>query len=202
MHQDRRPQGLRCRCANRAYRAGPILRPAEMSSAPVARIRELALPHLRRLVLEVNETAQLQVLAGDEVRFVASVECTQVLRAGDRVGQVVPAHLGSGGKAMLARLPTERLTDLYESSEVDLGRLRHELNLVRRRGFAINDQKTEKGLSAVGMAVVGPDGSPVAAVSLSIPSARFGRDEVRGWVGALAVTVGAVQEDLSRVWAA
>jgi IclR family acetate operon transcriptional repressor len=76
------------------------------------------------------------VLAGTEVRFIATAEMwDQILRVGDRVGTVLPAHLASGGKALLAALPANDLTARYDGSDdVDLRRLRRELNLVRKRG--------------------------------------------------------------------
>lgn len=83
---------------DRRYRAGKVLRPAEMSEAPVALLRRVALPHLQRLVDETQESANVMVLAGTEVRFIATVECDQILRVGDRVGRSLPAHMTSGGR--------------------------------------------------------------------------------------------------------
>jgi DNA-binding IclR family transcriptional regulator len=64
------------------------------------------------------------LLVRDEIRFVATVESDQVLRVGDRAGRVLPAHLASGGKAMLATMTAPELKQLYASREdVDLPRL-------------------------------------------------------------------------------
>jgi IclR family acetate operon transcriptional repressor len=68
------------------------------SKESVARLREVALSRLRWVVDELGETANAMVLAGSEVRFVATVECDHVLRVGDRTGRTLPAHLASGGK--------------------------------------------------------------------------------------------------------
>ncbi len=181
---------------DRRYRAGKVLRPADVSEAPVSLLRRVALPHLERLVEEVRESANLLVLAGPEVRFIATVECDQVLRVGDRVGRTLPAHLTAAGKALLAALRPEEVGALYDGTEVDLTRLRRELGLVRRRGFALNDQRTEAGLTAVGMLVRGPAREPAAAVTLAMPSARFHRDRLPGWVDAMAATVGRIETDL------
>lgn len=184
---------------DRRYRAGDVLRPAEVSDAPVALLRRTALPRLQSLMERVQESVNLVVLAGAEVRFIATVECRQTLRVGDRVGKVLPAHLTSGGKALLAALPSAELAALYATSthDVDLARLRRRLALVRRRGFAINDQETEAGLTAVGMAVRDPSGRSSAAVSVALPSARFDRDRLPRWVGAMSDTVHAVEHDLA-----
>ncbi|PXY26815.1 transcriptional regulator [Prauserella coralliicola] len=184
--------------ADRRYRAGPVLRPGDATSAPVSLLRRAALPHLEALVAKVRETANLMVLAGTRALFVASVESDQVLRVGDRAGRALPAHLASGGKALLAALPAGELAARYAdaSETVDLARLRRELALVRKRGFALNDGLTEAGLTAVGMAVPAANGTPSAAVSLAMPSARFDRDLLPMWVAALSATTTAIEEAL------
>lgn len=184
---------------DRRYRPGAVLRPAETSEAPVALLRRVVQPHLETLVGRVQESANLTVLAGTEVRFLSTVECGQVLRVGDRVGKALPAHLASGGKALLATLTSAELTGLYASSSepVDLTRLRRELALVRKRGFAINDQRTEAGVTAIGMALHDPAGQPSAALSIAVPTARFDRDALPGWVSAMSATIAGIERDLA-----
>jgi DNA-binding IclR family transcriptional regulator len=183
---------------DRRYQAGDVLRPVAASAAPVALLRQAALPHLHDLVAQVEESVNLIVAAGTEARFVATAECSRVLRVGSRAGRTLPAHLTSGGRVILAALPPEEVTARYDGhGEVDLPRLRRELALVRKRGFAINDQRTEAGLTAVAVAVRDGSGSPVAAVAVAMPSARFHRDLLPGWVGALHATAAAIGHALA-----
>lgn len=186
------------RTADRRYTAGHLLRPARQSEAPLVLLRRVATPHLRALTRRVNESSNLVVLVGDEVRFLVTAECDQTLRVGDRVGQVLPAHQASGGKALLAQLPPAAVTRLYEDDDdLDLRRLRRELTLVRNRGFAINDQLTEKGVTAIGVALQDRSGSPTAAISISMPTARFARDHLTGWTNELTATAAAIERDLA-----
>ncbi|MQA60688.1 MAG: helix-turn-helix domain-containing protein [Actinophytocola sp.] len=87
--------------ADKRYRPGAVLRSAASSDLPLSELRQMAIPHLQRLVDRVNESANLLVLTGNVARFVHTVECTQLLRVGDRAGKSLPAHLTSAGKAML-----------------------------------------------------------------------------------------------------
>ena len=89
---------------DRRYLPGPALYPAGLAPEQTLTLKEVARPHLQMLVAKVNETANLVVRVGTQVRFVTTVECDQVLRVGDRAGRVLPAHLASGGKALLAAL--------------------------------------------------------------------------------------------------
>ncbi|MGY1712269.1 IclR family transcriptional regulator [Geodermatophilus sp. SYSU D00758] len=183
--------------ADRRYGPGPVLRRGALPPAPVARLREVALPHLRALVGAVGETANVVVLAGADVRFVATVECDRVLRVGDRTGRTLPAHLSSGGKAVLATLEGAELAPLLASlGEAAAARLVRELRTVRRRGFAVNDQGTEEGLTAVGVAVPPAGGLAGAALSVAAPTVRCSADRLPGWAGHLTTAAAAIARDL------
>ena len=182
---------------DRRYGPGPLMRGGVLPSEPVTRLREAALPHLQRLVDALGETANLMVLAGADVRFVATVECDQVLRVGDRTGRTLPVHHVSGGKALLAELPPEQLDDVLRTLDPpESYRLQRELRTIRRRGFAVNDQETETGLTAVGAAVAVGPATPPAAISLAMPSARYSRDRLPEWGAAVTAAAAAIAADL------
>ncbi len=181
---------------DRRYRAGPVLHRAGPMPEQTVMLRDVALPHLQVLVAKVNESANLMVRVGRRTRFISTVECDQALRVGDRTGRVLPAHLASGGKAMLAALDARQLSELYHGEDADLPRLHQELSLIRQHGFAVNEQSTEAGVSAVGVALPGP-GEPPAALSLAIPAARFHHDQLPEWVSALTSTAVDIQRDFA-----
>ena len=84
------------------------------------------------------------------VRFIAEVECSRALRVGHRTGMVFPAHLTSGGLAMLAELDDEAITELYaepgEDEEApDFLTLLPRLTSIRQQGFALNHGLSEQG---------------------------------------------------------
>jgi DNA-binding IclR family transcriptional regulator len=179
--------------ADRRYSAGPMLRPATPDE-PSARLRRLVLPHLRALTEQVGETTNLMVLEADRARFVVTVECDRVLRVGDREGRTLPAHLASGSKALLAGRPPLEVATLYADRlpAAELAALQRELVRVRRRGFAVNDRRTEAGVTAIGRAVAGTG----AAVSIALPTARFRRDLIPGWAAALTAATDRIEREL------
>jgi DNA-binding IclR family transcriptional regulator len=112
--------------------------------------------------------------------------------------RVLPAHLSSGGKALLASLDAAEFDELYGSrADADVARLRRELATVRKRGYAINNQQTEAGLTAIGVALPDPHGRPAAAVSISMPAVRFDRDELPTMVAALSTTAAKIEQALA-----
>ena len=181
--------------SDRTYAPGRALRPLSPVDAPVPLLRDICAVPMRTLVDRVQESVHLMVLAGLDVRFIATVECRRVLGVGDRTGRSLPAHITSGGKAMLAALPRAQVDERYaEVPSAELAKLRRELAIVRRRGYALNHQQTETGLTAIGAAIHDHEGWPRAAVCIAMPTARFHRDRLTELVAALRDTTHTIDQ--------
>ncbi|MDQ8702540.1 IclR family transcriptional regulator [Streptomyces sp. LHD-70] len=189
---------------DRHYRAGPVLELAAHSQSLVSRLRTAALPHLQRIVGLVDETANLIVRTGDTARFIASVECRQALRVGSREGMVFPAHRTTAGLLLLAELPDEQLEEVYAPERYrdrpgdrpDLSALRTELRRLRRNGFAVNRERSERGLVAVGVTVRDRDSTALAGLSVSMPGVRYDPHDLQSLVSTLNAAAHALEEDL------
>jgi DNA-binding IclR family transcriptional regulator len=185
----------------RRYHPGPVLALTRHPHSEASRLREAALPHLRQLVDVVDETANLTVRTGATARFLASVECRQALRVGSREGMAFPAHRTTGGLVLLAALEPLEVGALYPEEEYadrpaerpDLKKLLADLARVRRSGFALNNERSERGIVAVGVPVHGADGAPVAGLSVSVPSFRYDRHRLPALVETLRRTAGAIE---------
>ncbi|MBM7090068.1 IclR family transcriptional regulator [Streptomyces sp. NPDC056956] len=190
---------------DRVYRAGPVLELAAHSQSFVSRLRAVALPHLQRVVDLLDETTNLIVRTGDTARFIASVECRQTLRVGSREGMVFPAHRTTAGLLLLADLTDEELDDVYAPERYtdrpgerpDLDRLRTELKRLRRNGSAVNRERSERGLVAVGVPVRDTGGRARAGLSVSMPSVRYDPQRLRSLVAVLDASARAVERDLT-----
>jgi DNA-binding IclR family transcriptional regulator len=177
-------EGFAVQDRHKVYRPGPALLAIRGSqTAPPPDLITVAHPHLQRLAEAVRETTHLMVLEGNGARFLDGMEGPQALRVSYRTGTLLPAHVTSGGKALLAALPVDRLRALYPNglpggsgeSSADVERLVNELVAVRRDGYAINLQESERGVHAVGACVRDRTGTTVAAVAIAAPSVRCTR---------------------------
>ena len=147
----------------------------------------MARPYLRRLMEEGGETANLYLEQDGEAICMAQVECRQMMRAIARPGGRVKMHCSGAGKAILGWLPDARAlpgssasTACKRFTERTLdtpSRLRRDLEQVRERGYAVDDEEHAVGLRCVAAPVFDEYGRPVAALSLSGPGARV--DETR-----------------------
>lgn len=195
---------------DRSYGAGPVLELAAQSPSLNSTLRATALPHLRRLVDIIQESANLSIRTGDTVRFLASVETLQNLRVGSREGMVFPAHWTTGGLVSLAHLSPEELEQTYDphryrdrpTERPDLVALADELAGVRRNGFAVNDGRSERGVVAVGVPVHDAHGAALACLSMSIPSVRYDPTRLPGLVTTLRSASAAMGAELAQATAA
>lgn len=188
---------------DRRYDAGLAMRSMEVAAANISELRATSMRHLQKLRDVTGETISLQVLSGLHVRFVASVESLHLLKVGDRDGRLFPAWDLSGGRALLAAIPSNKLADLL-SREPDfsgqgLDALQKSLALVRRRGFAINDQRkrTEREVTAVARPLRGRDSSVVAAISVAMPTSRFSRHRLLVLNDQIATAVADIEAEVT-----
>jgi DNA-binding IclR family transcriptional regulator len=141
------------------------------------------MPILRELVNVCRETSNLAVLEGTEVLYVAQFESMERLRMSEAIGNRVPAHCTSLGKALLATLPDERFDELYSKVETlsaitahtitDKQRLKEHLQKARQDGVAYDFEENEVGVVCMGAVVKNFTGQAVAAMSISMPIQRL-----------------------------
>jgi IclR family pca regulon transcriptional regulator len=149
---------------------------------------DVALPHLERLVAEVDESSEASVLDGEDIVYVVRVPSTAVVTVAINVGARMPAHATSMGKVLLAALPDSQLDAYLARAKLrrylprtvtDPVELRTQLERVRAEGYAIVDQELEEGLVAVAAPVHGRGGSTIGAVNLSSHVVRRSVDSLR-----------------------
>jgi DNA-binding IclR family transcriptional regulator len=183
------------------YLPGPALSASQATGGRIRDLRRHLRPHMEALCVTVQETANLLVRVGTETRFIASVECSQTLRVGDRRGVILPAAISSGGRALLADLTPQAVAELYattgQDQHTDMAKLRRHLRATRQRGYAINDQETEDGVSAMAVCLRDAAGHAVAALAIAVPSVRFTRDRRPGLAATLRLTAARVNVELA-----
>jgi IclR family acetate operon transcriptional repressor len=167
------------------YRVGrKALELASGSKARDARLRSVVRPHLEAIRANVDETTNLVALDGLSAIYLDQVESRHAVRLFAEPGRRVPGHTSGAGKAMLAFQDDGLLDKLYASEPFDqltphtittAAALRDELSGVRRRGYALDNEEYEEGVSCVGAPIFDSIGDACAAVSVSAPSARLHR---------------------------
>lgn len=166
------------------YRLGrKVVELASRSDARYARLRAVARPHLEAIRAAVDESANLAALDDFSMTYLDQVESRRPVRLFAEPGRSVPAHSSAAGKAMLAfqdevlieRLcAREPLVGSTANTITTATALREELARVRARGYAVDEEEHDEGVSCVGAPVFDADVAS-AAISVSAPSARLHR---------------------------
>ena len=142
----------------------------------------MARPHMHSLVEQCGETVNLGVIDDGEVVFISQVESQEVMRMIVRLGSRSPIHASGVGKAMLASMSEQQVAHILErrglprysdQTIVNPALLRDELEQIRRRGYALDDEEHAVGLRCVATAIFDENEKALAAISLSGPKARI-----------------------------
>ena len=140
-------------------------------------LAEAARPVLEALRDETGESAQLFVRDGDTRLCVSASERPAGLRDTVPVGAVLPIDRGSGGKVLLA-------FEAEPDGAVRFPRVdRAELETIRRRGWAASVAEREAGVCSVSAPVLDSGGRIHAALGVSGPINRLGRQPGRQLAG-------------------
>nr|WP_275941582.1 IclR family transcriptional regulator [Planosporangium mesophilum] len=163
---------------SRQYSLGPrLIRLGESASRLLG---TWSRPYLAALVDALGESANLAMLDGDRVVYVAQVQSKQSMRMFTEVGRRVYPHCTAVGKAMLAHLPPSDVQALLgrsgmpahtEHTITEPARFAEEIDRVRAQGYAVDDGEQEIGVRCVAVSLLGT--SNRLAVSVSGPAPRM-----------------------------
>lgn len=195
-------QGFLAQSPNRRYRLG--MRVLELGQA--CRLRtslvQLAAPVLRELSRRAGANAHLAKLDRGEVVDIARDEYPAPLRVRKSPLLRRPAHATALGKALLAYGGAEALRQTLDNGLARLtprtitrpDRLLAELERVRRRGYAVDNQEFDLGQRCVAAPVFDESGEAAAAISVSALITHLTEDRVpqfAAWVMEAARTLSA-----------
>ena len=140
----------------------------------------LALPHLEFLASTIGESANLAMLEGNMVVYVAQAPSPHPMRMFTEVGHRTFTHSTGVGKAILAYLDSGHVRKIVakagmpaatERTITDIGELELELSKIKEQGYAIDDGEHELGVRCYAVPLCGV---PIPmAISVSGPDFRM-----------------------------
>lgn len=158
------------------YRLGPaVLRLAD-SHTKSMRLIELVRPAMRALTEATGWTSRLAIHEDGYPIFIDRVDGQGSIRFFTPLGIREMPHRSAAGKAILAELEESLVRTIAEDTGLprrtphtitDVDALLADLELVRGRGFAVDDEEDETGILCVGASFLGRDGQPAGAVSIT-----------------------------------
>jgi len=171
------------------------LRSSELASAAGEdRLLAVAGAALSALRDATGESSQLYRRQGDQRICVATAERLSGLRDSVPTGTVLTMQAGSGAQILLAWEDADKLHRALANSKFTAA----SLAAVRRRGWAQSVGEREAGVASVSAPVRGPNNRVIAAVSISGPVERLGRQPGRIHAAAVVATAARLTEHLAK----
>ncbi|MCQ9180948.1 helix-turn-helix domain-containing protein [Streptomyces sp. IBSBF 2953] len=168
--------------AHRAFALTP--RVLSLGFPPLSRtsLPQIALPHLRTLTDDVQETTSLAVLteSGDEIQYVARVPAGHVMSVDVGLGTRLPAAGTTAGRLLLDGPPGRTPATLTEPIP-----------------YTLTDEELERGVRAIAVPIRDRTGRVIAALNASTHVARRTAEEcVNDILPALRSTASRIETDL------
>lgn len=150
---------------------------------------EMAHPYLKELSYKTGETVHLVVKDDTNAVYIDKVENdANVVRLISTIGKSVPLYCSGVGKAMLSEMEEKSVRKIWQYSDIkkytdktitDYDSLLRELENIRKRGFAIDDEENEPGVKCVALPINDFTGKPGYAISISAPEMRMKEERMR-----------------------
>jgi DNA-binding IclR family transcriptional regulator len=162
-----------------------------------------ARPLLRELTARMNLTTHLAILDGLDAVYIDKVDVESSLRLYSQIGRRISVHCSALGKCLLSGLSEQELAERLRKCDfrrhtantlTSRQALTRQVEAVRLRGFAVDDQEHEAGIRCMAAPVCDYRGKVVAAISLTGPASVVSRERETE-IGEL---VASVAKDISR----
>ncbi|MHB8529660.1 MAG: IclR family transcriptional regulator [Caulobacteraceae bacterium] len=143
-------------------------------------LRSIAIPVMEEVRRRTEETIHLLVRDHDSIVLIERLDGIKPVRVFNPLGGRALLHRTSSGKAVLANLPQAEMEAYLgkpltsgDHAAIDVPALRDELEVVRRRGFALNLSSNLPDVNAVGAPIFDARRRPIGAITISAPAERM-----------------------------
>ena len=140
-------------------------------------------PHLDKLSDLINETVHLVLCDNTDVVYIyKNVKSIGSIQMGSRIGKRIPMHRTAAGKAILSTLSETSIRQIFSKSNTypatdrsitDIDELLRCLEIDRRRGYSMDNEENEIGITCVGMTLGKPVDGTHYAFSVSSMTSRM-----------------------------
>ena len=145
-------------------------------------LRVVARPFMQELNRSTAETISLDIPDGQTRLCIERIESPHSLRWVKQLGERMPFFASASGRALLAFMdPDKRDAILAETpfeqltpqTTTDLKAFRKELDLTRKRGYAVSVSERVEGVSCIAAPIFDASEKIIGAVTISGPGTRF-----------------------------
>ena len=149
--------------------------------------QEVVQYYLEILFEEAQETVNLSILEDSEIIYLLRIRKRKYLPFDIQIGTKLPVYCTAMGKILVAMGPPEQTKPILKALEfkpltartiTSLDKFSEELNKVRTKGYAINDEELSIGNRSIAAPILHKQGYAVAAVNIAMPTTQYSRSQM------------------------
>ena len=174
--------GLIWRDRNRRYHITPKILSLGYAAVSSLGWRKVAQHYLEILAGDSGETVNLSMLDQGEILYISRINTGSILPYELQLGSKLPVYCTSMGKALMAFSPDEAVNAILD--KIEYVPLTHrtiscreefaaELQKVKARGFAVNDEELSVGLRSIAAPILNNENTALAAINMAVPTKRI-----------------------------
>jgi len=165
-------------------------------------LRQEALPYMKELVQEWDETCDLSIFDHGNVFYIEVLRGDHALTISAAVGQRLPAHCTASGKLFLAYFTEperneflERtLTKYTKNTITSPDELRKQLDAICNQGYAVDYEEYELGVCALAAPIFNRSGSVIATIGSPSPTSRMTPERIDQIAGSFKKAARAISQ--------
>lgn len=161
---------------SKRYSLGPKLIQLGSNASSYFDINKIAVPILKQIMEELEETVFMAILSQNEVTYVAKINSNNTMATNASLGSRKPIYCTGLGKAFLAFMPEQESEKIInkldfvpftENTVKDRDELKSQLKTFRSQGYAVDDEEIEEGLYCIAVPVYDATYHMAVAISVS-----------------------------------
>jgi DNA-binding IclR family transcriptional regulator len=139
--------------------------------------RKTALPIMKKIVEETDETVELNIISGVSRICVEKVDSPLEFRNFVQIGDRKPIHLGASGKVLLTFLSDFEfkmtVDELQKDEQIDMDKLKQDVTKIKSKGYEITKGERVPGSFAIATPIFESKGNLLASLTIAGPIQRI-----------------------------
>jgi IclR family KDG regulon transcriptional repressor len=145
-------------------------------------------PFLEELHRVTQETVHLDIPDGVSRICIDRIESPHRLRWVAQIGERMPYYASASGKVMLAFMPLQQQKTIVKGTTMERLTLHtttdpkvlfQELEVIKKRGYAVSEGERVEGVSCVAAPIFEPAGKIIGGITISGPMTRFSEQKIK-----------------------
>jgi DNA-binding IclR family transcriptional regulator len=159
-----------------------------MAALSKMELRNIVIPFLYGLSIELGETSHLAVLSDNKSLIIEVCDSPHPVKISSRPGTSVSLHCSATGKILLAFVVgSESIGDFFqgvtmekrtENTITEIDTLKRELEKIRVQGYAVDNEEFYENVRCLAAPIQNAFGKTVAAIGITATTIRFKKDRI------------------------